>query len=101
MYEKKGRTHLFLILCYFTPFNSFLTCHFSGSNFVLFLLADISPDFSPLVVCILQKCIRLLNSESEAFKLPEKSMISLYEANTLKYLLQNQVKKKKKTGVLA
>ncbi|XP_062077760.1 uncharacterized protein LOC133782458 isoform X2 [Humulus lupulus] len=54
-------------------------------------LKDISPDFSPLVVCILQKCLRLLDSESGTFTLPEKSMISLYVGNTLKYILQTQV----------
>ncbi|KAJ0045378.1 hypothetical protein Pint_04163 [Pistacia integerrima] len=51
----------------------------------------VSPDFSPLIVCVLQKCLRILNSESGTFSLPEKSMISLYVSNTLKYLLQTQV----------
>ncbi|EXB50294.1 hypothetical protein L484_017832 [Morus notabilis] len=55
------------------------------------VLKDASPDFSPLVVCILQKCIRLLDSESGTFTLPEKSMISLYVCDTLKYILQTQV----------
>ncbi|KAK9268493.1 hypothetical protein L1049_000245 [Liquidambar formosana] len=52
---------------------------------------DVSPDFSPLIICVLQKCLRLLNSESGTFTLPEKSMISLYVCNTLRYLLQTQV----------
>ncbi|KAK0600723.1 hypothetical protein LWI29_017841 [Acer saccharum] len=52
---------------------------------------DISPDFSPLIICVLQKCLRLLSSESGTFSLPEKSIISLYVCNTLKYLLQTQV----------
>ncbi|KAK2639656.1 hypothetical protein Ddye_027451 [Dipteronia dyeriana] len=52
---------------------------------------DISPDFSPLIICVLQKCLRLLGSESGTFSLPEKSIISLYVCNTLKYLLQTQV----------
>ncbi|XP_044505387.1 uncharacterized protein LOC123225472 isoform X4 [Mangifera indica] len=51
----------------------------------------VSPDFSPLIICVLQKCLRILNSESGTFSLPEKSMISLYVSNTLKYLLQTQV----------
>ncbi|KAL5804145.1 hypothetical protein ACOSQ3_030945 [Xanthoceras sorbifolium] len=52
---------------------------------------DVSPDFSPLIICALQKCLRLLSSESGTFSLPEKSIISLYVCNTLKYLLQTQV----------
>ncbi|XP_037495810.1 uncharacterized protein LOC105637608 isoform X2 [Jatropha curcas] len=52
---------------------------------------DISPDFSPFVICVLQKCVRLLGSESGSFSLPDKSMISFYVGNTLKYLLQTQV----------
>lgn len=56
----------------------------------IFLLADASLGFSPLVVCILQKCLRLLDSKSETGS-PEKSMISLYVSNTLTYILQTQV----------
>ncbi|XP_048234758.1 uncharacterized protein LOC8266787 isoform X2 [Ricinus communis] len=52
---------------------------------------DISPKFSPLIICVLQKCMRLLSSESGTFSIPEKSMISAYVCNTLKYLLQTQV----------
>ncbi|XP_021667302.2 uncharacterized protein LOC110655333 isoform X2 [Hevea brasiliensis] len=52
---------------------------------------DVSPEFSPLVICVLQKCMRLLSSESGTFSLLEKSMISVYVCNTLKYLLQTQV----------
>ncbi|GMP22619.1 hypothetical protein CsSME_00000555 [Camellia sinensis var. sinensis] len=52
---------------------------------------DASPDFSPLVICVLEKCLRVLTSESGTFTLPEKSMISLYVASTIKYLLQTQV----------
>ena len=54
-------------------------------------LADVSPSFSPLVICVLEKCLRILNSESGILSLPEKSMISLYVSNTLSYLLQTQV----------
>ncbi|XP_022717540.1 uncharacterized protein LOC111276058 isoform X2 [Durio zibethinus] len=51
----------------------------------------ISPNFSLLIICALNKCLRLLNSSSGTFSLSEKSMISLYVCNTLKYLLQTQV----------
>ena len=37
------------------------------------------------------KCVRLLGSESGTFTLPEKSVISMYVSNTLRYLLQTQV----------
>ncbi|KAK5833528.1 uncharacterized protein LOC108453030 isoform X2 [Gossypium arboreum] len=53
--------------------------------------AGISPNFSPLTICALNKCLRLLNSSSGTFSLSEKSMISLYVCNTLKYVLQIQV----------
>ncbi|KAK3026898.1 hypothetical protein RJ639_041367 [Escallonia herrerae] len=52
---------------------------------------DVSPDFSPLMVCVLEKCLRLLSSDSGTFTLPEKAMISLYVSNTLRYILQTQV----------
>lgn len=54
-------------------------------------LADISPTFGPFVICVLEKCLRLLGSESGASTLPEKSLISLYVSTTLKYLLETQV----------
>ncbi|XXG86023.1 hypothetical protein AAC387_Pa11g1011 [Persea americana] len=54
-------------------------------------IEDISLDFSPLVVCILRKCLRLLDSDSGTFELSEKAMISLYICNTLSLLLQTQV----------
>ncbi|CAH2077824.1 unnamed protein product [Thlaspi arvense] len=54
-------------------------------------LKGVSIGFSPLIVCILQNCVRLLNSESKTYSLPEKSAISLYVCTTLKYLLQTQV----------
>ncbi|KAF2287371.1 hypothetical protein GH714_039771 [Hevea brasiliensis] len=54
-------------------------------------MSNVSPEFSPLVICVLQKCMRLLSSESGTFSLLEKSMISVYVCNTLKYLLQTQV----------
>ncbi|XP_068638772.1 uncharacterized protein [Aristolochia californica] len=49
---------------------------------------DTSPVFSPLVVCILQKCLRLLDSGSGTFKLPERCIISTYVSSTLSFLLQ-------------
>lgn len=52
---------------------------------------DVYPQFSPLFVCVLEKCLRLLGSESGTFTLSEKSMISIYVSNTLRYLLQTQV----------
>ncbi|KAF9589226.1 hypothetical protein IFM89_020664 [Coptis chinensis] len=53
--------------------------------------AEVSPDFSPLFICTLEKGIRLLDSDSGSFKLSEKSMISMYVSNTLSYILQTQV----------
>lgn len=47
--------------------------------------------FSPLVICVLQKCLKVLSSESRNFKLYEKRMISFYVCNTLKFFLQTQV----------
>ncbi|XP_078434364.1 ribosome 60S biogenesis amino-terminal protein isoform X2 [Wolffia australiana] len=52
---------------------------------------DVSPDFSPLVICILQKCIRVLESDSMTFNLSERSMISLYVRNSISFILQTQV----------
>ncbi|XP_072970894.1 uncharacterized protein [Typha angustifolia] len=52
---------------------------------------DDSPGFSPLIFCILQKCLRLLDSDSGTFKLHERSIISLYVCNTLSLILQSQV----------
>jgi len=56
------------------------------------LHADDSPGFSPLIICVLEKCLRLLESESRTLKLYEKSMISLYVCNTISLILQTQVK---------
>ncbi|KAL3830073.1 hypothetical protein ACJIZ3_018875 [Penstemon smallii] len=50
-----------------------------------------SPDVSPFIICVLEKCLRLLNSDSGSFKLPQKSLISLYVCNTIKYVLDTQV----------
>ncbi|KAI4306089.1 hypothetical protein L6164_029398 [Bauhinia variegata] len=51
----------------------------------------VSPVFSPLIVCVLEKCLRLILSKSGTYSLPEKSMVVSYVCNTLKYLLQTQV----------
>lgn len=50
-----------------------------------------SANFSPFVICVLDKCLRLLGSESGTSTLPEKSLISLYVSTTLKYHLETQV----------
>ncbi|KAL6954142.1 diphosphoinositol-polyphosphate diphosphatase [Sarracenia purpurea var. burkii] len=60
------------------------------------LAAYVSPEFSPFIICVLEKCLRVLSSKSGTFSLPEKSVISLYVSNTIKYLLQTQVE----TGLL-
>ena len=54
------------------------------------LVAGVSIGFSPLIVCVLQKCVKLL-TVSKSLTFPEKSAISLYVSATLKYLLQTQV----------
>lgn len=51
---------------------------------------DISPDFSPFTICVLDKCLALVTAESGAFSTSEKSMVSAYVCNTLKYLLETQ-----------
>ncbi|KAL9232151.1 hypothetical protein vseg_007290 [Gypsophila vaccaria] len=57
-------------------------------------------DVSPLIICILEKCLRLLGSGSGTFTLPEKSLISVYVCNTLKYLLQTQIEPGSLAGVI-
>ncbi|KAI3458963.1 hypothetical protein Pfo_015626 [Paulownia fortunei] len=52
---------------------------------------DLSPEVSPFIICVLEKCLRLLSSESGSFTIPQKSLISLYVCNTIKYLLDTQV----------
>ncbi|OQU82370.1 hypothetical protein SORBI_3006G221600 [Sorghum bicolor] len=54
-------------------------------------LEGCSPAFSPLIICVLQKCFRLLDTESGSTKLHEKSTISLYVCNTIHLILQSQV----------
>ncbi|GAB2229982.1 hypothetical protein Droror1_Dr00014238 [Drosera rotundifolia] len=55
---------------------------------------DLATRFSPLVICVLEKCLRLLSAQSTTFTLPERTMISLYVSNTLKYVIQTQVEPK-------
>ncbi|KAL6651997.1 hypothetical protein ACP70R_010922 [Stipagrostis hirtigluma subsp. patula] len=50
-----------------------------------------SPSFSPLIICVLQKFLRLLDSESGNMKVYEKSTISLYICNTIHLIVQSQV----------
>lgn len=57
-------------------------------------------DFSPLVGCILDKCLRLLDSNSRTFKLSEKSLISIYVSNALRFLLQTQVDARALAGLI-
>ncbi|KAL3649706.1 hypothetical protein CASFOL_006109 [Castilleja foliolosa] len=52
---------------------------------------DLSLKLSPFTICILEKCLRLLSSESGSFTIPQKSLISHYVCNTIKYLLDTQV----------
>ncbi|KAK1281237.1 hypothetical protein QJS04_geneDACA018223 [Acorus gramineus] len=51
-------------------------------------IGDASPGFGPLIICILEKCLRVLDSSSGTSK---KSVISSYVCNTLSYLMQNQI----------
>ncbi|XP_050893482.1 uncharacterized protein LOC127100380 isoform X3 [Lathyrus oleraceus] len=52
---------------------------------------DLSPDVSPFIVCLLEKCLKVIRSKSGACSLPKKSIVLLYTCNTVKYLLQTQV----------
>ncbi|KAJ1441363.1 Nucleolar pre-ribosomal-associated protein 1, N-terminal [Sesbania bispinosa] len=52
---------------------------------------DLSPDFSPFIICVLEKCLKVIRSKSGTCSLPKKSMVLLYTCNTVKYLLQTQV----------
>ncbi|KAL1553203.1 diphosphoinositol-polyphosphate diphosphatase [Salvia divinorum] len=61
---------------------------------------DLSPEVSPFIICVLEKCLRLLSSESGSFTLPQKSLISLYVSNTIKYLLDTQVKAEALSGLV-
>ncbi|XP_024160593.1 uncharacterized protein LOC112167757 isoform X2 [Rosa chinensis] len=59
-------------------------------NYHLETVKDVSPQ-APLILRVLQNCLRLLDSGSGTFTLPEKTMISTYVCNTLKYILKTQV----------
>ncbi|KAL4343375.1 hypothetical protein S245_036316 [Arachis hypogaea] len=52
---------------------------------------ELSPDFSPLTVCVLEKCLRVIRSKSGTYSLPKKSLVLSYTCNTVKSLLQTQV----------
>ena len=73
------------------PSNSLTFSSFFSLMFCIKYEADALPHFSPLVICVLEKCQRVLRSGSGTFSLAEKSNISLYVSNTLTYLLQTQV----------
>lgn len=55
------------------------------------LRADLSPQFSPFIICVLEKCLKVIRPKSGFCSLPKKSMVLLYTCNTVKYLLQTQV----------
>ncbi|KAJ3693612.1 hypothetical protein LUZ60_009092 [Juncus effusus] len=65
-----------------------------------FITGGKKPDFSPLVLCILQKCIRLLDSDSGSFKSHERTIISLYVCNSLSLILQSQVNLSSLAGLI-
>ncbi|KAH9322917.1 hypothetical protein KI387_017556, partial [Taxus chinensis] len=48
------------------------------------------PHFSPLVICVLQKCLRVVESSSKSMKLTNRTMISIYVASVMNFLLQSQ-----------
>ncbi|KAH1197429.1 Nucleolar pre-ribosomal-associated protein 1 [Glycine max] len=52
---------------------------------------DLSPQFSPFIICVLEKCLKVIRPKSGFCSLPKKSMVLLYTCNTVKYLLQTQV----------
>ncbi|PNY04311.1 hypothetical protein L195_g000729, partial [Trifolium pratense] len=52
---------------------------------------DLSPDVSPFIICLLEKCLKVIRSKSGTCSSPKKSMVLLYTCNTVKYLLQTQV----------
>lgn len=53
--------------------------------------ADLSLDVSPFIICVLEKCLKVIRSKSRSCSLPKKSIVLLYTCNTVKYLLQTQV----------
>ncbi|XP_058732060.1 uncharacterized protein LOC131603666 isoform X2 [Vicia villosa] len=52
---------------------------------------DLSPDVSPFIICVLEKCLKVIRSKSGTCSLPKKSIVLLYTCNTVKYLLQTHV----------
>ncbi|KAG5017516.1 hypothetical protein JHK85_023652 [Glycine max] len=52
---------------------------------------DLSPQFSPFIICVLEKCLKVIRPKTGSCSLPKKSMVLLYTCNTVKYLLQTQV----------
>lgn len=60
------------------------------ADLVVFI-ADSSPDFSPFILCVMEKCLKVIRPKSGTCSWPKKSMVLLYTCNTVKYLLQTQV----------
>ncbi|XP_052734716.1 uncharacterized protein LOC108318920 isoform X3 [Vigna angularis] len=52
---------------------------------------DLSPHFSPFVVCVLEKCLKVIRPKSGSCSVPKKSVVLLYTCSTVRYLLQTQV----------
>ncbi|XP_019455735.1 PREDICTED: uncharacterized protein LOC109356706 isoform X2 [Lupinus angustifolius] len=61
---------------------------------------DLSPDFSPFIICVLEKCLQVIRPKSGTCLLSRKSMVLLYTCNTVKYLLQTQVDAKLLSAVV-
>jgi len=69
-----------------------LFAHYRYAELVVFnFVADLQPDVSPFIICVLEKCLKVIRSKSGSCSLPKKSMVLLYTCNTVKYLLQTQV----------
>ena len=60
---------------------------------IVFADLTIAPKFGPLGICVLDKCLRVLASNTKSFTVPQKTSISIYVANVLQLLLQSQVKR--------
>ncbi|XP_057433669.1 uncharacterized protein LOC130726425 isoform X4 [Lotus japonicus] len=68
---------------YWNIFKSYVHCLECGK--------DSSPDFSPFILCVMEKCLKVIRPKSGTCSWPKKSMVLLYTCNTVKYLLQTQV----------
>lgn len=69
-----------------------LSAHYRYAELVVFnFIAELSPDVSPFIICVLEKCLKVIRSKSGTCSSPKKSMVLLYTCNTVKYILQTQV----------